>query len=183
METNVRYTVAGIFILVMLSLIIFSIIWLSAGFSFQKYHYYTVYMKESVSGLGKQGPVEFNGVEVGTIDDMIINKEHPELVQLNLKIKPDTPITYGTRATLGVRALSGVSYLLLEDKGTDKRLLIAKEKEPYTVIETRPSVLIKIDKIMTQIGASFQQMSNALRSLLSNENIQAIKRVLHKLGG
>src|SRR5438034_4526403 len=108
METNVRYTVAGTFVLIMLALIIFSVIWLSAGITTEKYTYYSVFMKESVTGLTKDGPVEFNGVEVGTIDEMIINKDNPQLVELRLKIKSNTPVTVGTKAKLALKgALSG----------------------------------------------------------------------------
>lgn len=191
METNVRYTIAGIFVLAMLSLIVFGVIWLSAGITTEKYSYYTIFMKESVTGLVKDGPVEFNGVEVGTIDDMILNKENPQLVELRLKIKSNTPITVGTKAKLALRgALSGAAFILLEDKGTDKRPLAKKDNEPYPVIPTTPSIIVRLDTTLTQISdgfrqlnASFRQISSSVKNLLSPENLQAIKRLLQKLGG
>ena len=191
METNVRYTMAGTFVLIMLALIIFSVIWISGGISTEKYTYYSVYMKESVTGLNKDSSVEFNGVEVGTVDEMIINKKNPQLVELRLKIKLDTPITMGTKAKLALRgALSGTAYILLEDKGTDMRPLLKKEGERYPVINTTPSILVRLDTTLTQISdgfhqlnESFRQISTSVRGLLSPENIAAIKRVLQKLGG
>jgi len=182
METNVRYTVAGVFVLVMLAFIILGTIWLSAGFSTEKYNYYLVYMKESVSGLTLDSSVEFNGVDVGTIDQININKKNPQLVELVLKVKDTTPVTMGTKAKLGVRALSGMTYILLEDKGDDKRPLLAKKGEPYPVIDTTPSILIRLDTIMTQMSSSFREISNSFKSLLSRENLQAIRRLLQKLG-
>jgi phospholipid/cholesterol/gamma-HCH transport system substrate-binding protein len=183
METNVRYTVAGCFVLVMIGLIAMTVIWLTSGMSNDKFNYYIVYMKESVSGLNKEGRVEFNGVEVGTVDQMILNKNNPQLVTLVLKIKDTTPITYGTKAKLGVRALSGTTFILLEDKGNNKRPLMANKGEPYPVIETEPSILVRLDSIMNEMSTSFHQMSSSLQSLLSKDNIQLIKRVLQKLGG
>jgi len=191
METNVRYTIAGTFVLVMLALIIFGIIWLSAGITTEKYSYYTIFMKESVTGLNKDGPVEFNGVEVGTIDDMIINKENPQLVELRLKIKTSTPITEGTKAKLALRgALSGAAFILLEDKGTDKKPLLKKDNEPYPVIPTTPSIIVRLDTTLTQISdgfhqlnENFHQISSSVKELLSPDNLQAIKRLLHKLSG
>jgi phospholipid/cholesterol/gamma-HCH transport system substrate-binding protein len=191
METNVRYTLAGTFVLIMLALVIFSVILLSSGFTTEKYSYYTIYMKESVTGLNKEGPVEFNGVEVGTIDEMLINKENPQLVELRLKIKTSTPITVGTKAKLALRgALSGAAFILLEDKGNDKRPLLKKENEPYPVIPTTPSIIVRLDTTLTQISSGFQQLnenfrqiSSSVKNLLSPENLQAIKRLLHKIGG
>jgi phospholipid/cholesterol/gamma-HCH transport system substrate-binding protein len=191
METNVRYTVAGTFVLIMLALIILSVIWLSAGISTEKYSYYSVFMKESVTGLTKDGPVEFNGVEVGTIDEMIINKENPQLVELRLKIKSSTPVTIGTKAKLALRgALSGAAFILLEDKGTDKRPLVKKDNEPYPVIPTTPSIIVRLDTTLTQISdgfhqlnESFRQISSSVKGLLTPENLQGIRNLLHKLGG
>lgn len=191
METNVRYTIAGTFVLVMLALIIFCVVWLSAGITTEKYTYYTVFMKESVTGLNKDGPVEFNGVEVGTIDDIIINKENPQLVELRLKIKSKTPISVGTKAKLALRgALSGEAFILLEDKGSDKRPLVKKDNEPYPVIPTTPSIIVRLDTTLTQISdgfhqlnENFHQISSSVKELLSPENLKAIKRLLHKLGG
>ena len=184
METNVRYTLAGTFVLLLLALIVFSVIWLSSGISTEKYSYYTVFMKESVTGLNKDGPVEFNGVEVGTIDDMIINKQNPQLIELRLKIKSPTPITVATKAKLALRgALSGAAFILLEDKGTNKTPLVRKEGEPYPVIPTVPSILVRLDTTLTQLSDSFRQISTSVKSLLSPENLEAIKRVLKKIGG
>ncbi len=191
METNVRYTLAGTFVLFMLALIIFSVIWLSAGFTTEKYNYYTVLMKESVTGLNKDGPVEFNGVEVGTIDDLMINKDNPQLVELRLKVKNSTPITVGTKAKLALRgALSGEAFILLEDKGTDKRQLTKKDNEPYPVIPTTPSIIVRLDTTLTQISdgfhqlnENFHQISYSVKELLSPENLQSIRKLLQKLGG
>ncbi len=191
METNVRYTVAGTFVLIMLTLIIFGVIWLSSGISTEKYSFYSVSMKESVTGLNKDGPVEFNGVEVGTIDEMIINKENPQLVELRLKIKSSTPITAGTKAKLALRgALSGAAFILLEDKGDDKRPLLKNGNEPYPVIPTTPSIIVRLDTTLTQISDGFHQLNNnfhqissSVKGLLSPANLQAISRLLRKLGG
>src|SRR5437016_2583610 len=103
METKVNYTLAGAFILLLLAFIVLGIIWLSAGFNYKKYVYYKVYMQESISGLSKEGPVEFNGVNVGTVSEMIISHKNPQLVILLLKVERDTPVTMGTKAKLGMK--------------------------------------------------------------------------------
>ena len=66
-ETNIRYTAVGAFVIIFVLAIVFSVIWLSSGFSFNHYKIYKVYMQESVSGLNVQSPVEYNGVDVGSV--------------------------------------------------------------------------------------------------------------------
>ena len=89
METNVNYTLAGLFVISLLSIVVIGIIWLSAGFNRADYTLYEVYMKESVSGLSVDGPVEFNGVNVGTVNMIKISHTNPKLVELFLKIKSE----------------------------------------------------------------------------------------------
>ena len=178
METNVSYTVAGIFVIGLTALIILGVIWLSAGFSREETTIYKVLMKESVSGLSLDAPVEFNGVNVGTVAKMKITKDNPELVELLLKIQQDTPVSNGTRAKLGMRALTGVAYILLEDKGNDKTPLIVKNGELYPVIQTEPSILVRLDTTLTEIKDSFSQVSRSVKSLLNDKNLKSIKGLL-----
>ena len=178
METNVSYTIAGTFILILTALIVLGVIWLSAGLNTKEYKYYIVNMQESISGLSKDGPVEFNGVNVGKVEEMKINRENPRLVSLLLKIESDTPITMGTRAKLGMRALTGVAYILLEDKGTDMRPLLAKNGENYPVIATEPSILVRLETSLNSLTTSFQTMSKSVGSLLNKTNLRNMQDIL-----
>lgn len=180
METNVNYTIAGLFVVTLLTTIVFGIIWLSAGLDRGDYVFYNVYMNESVSGLSIDGPVEFNGVNVGTVNAIKINHDHPKLVEVLLKIKNDTPVTIATRAKLGLRALTGIGYILLEDKGTNMRPLIKKPEQLYPVIETVPSILVRLDTTLTQLSDSFRELSRSMQSLLDKDNIRAVKEILHE---
>lgn len=179
METKINYSLAGFFVICLIAAITMGIIWLSSGFDTSEYTFYKVYMQESVSGLSLDAPTEFNGVNVGTVYKMRINRSNPRLVELLIKIKKDTPVTVGTRAKLGMRALTGVAYLLLEDKGTDMRPLVKLGNQKYPVILTTPSILVRLDTTLTQLTDSFRQVSTSIRSLLDPENLKSIKLFLH----
>src|SRR3990167_263035 len=99
MEANVNYTVVGLFVIILTAAFVFGIIWLSSGAYWEKeYQTYQVFMQESVSGLNIDSPVEYNGVNVGTVSYISIDQKNPKLVQVLLSIKQGTPITLGTRA-------------------------------------------------------------------------------------
>lgn len=178
METNVNYTLAGVFVITLLTAIVFGIVWLSSGLKRGDFTLYKVYMKESVSGLSVEGPVEFNGVNVGTVGRINISHKDPKLVEVILKIKNDTPVTVATRAKLGLRAMTGIAYILLEDKGTDMQPLTKTPNEHYPVIETIPSLLVRLDTTLTQLSASFRELSRSMQSLLDKDNLQTVKELL-----
>lgn len=178
METKVSYTVAGTFIITLISFIVLAVVWLTSGFNAKEYKFYTVFMKESISGLSKEGPVEFNGVNVGQVKEVKISHKNPQLVILTLEVEQDTPVTMGTRAKLGMRALTGVAYILLEDKGKDMSPLIKKADQQYPVIATEPSILVRLDTTLTQINESFRKVSASIGNLLDKNNLHMIKGIL-----
>ena len=181
METNVRYTIAGLFVLVLFAVITLSVIWLSAGFSVETYDTYKVYMKESVSGLSVDGAVEFNGVNVGTVKSIKINQKDPELVELLLRIRSTTPISQGTNATMNLRGLTGVTFIALRDVGEDKGPIPILPGEQYPIIKTGTSLLTRLDVALTQLNKSFQDVSISIQKLLNNDNLQSIKLILANL--
>lgn len=181
METNIRYTIVGGFVIILISFVILSVIWLSAGFSLETYDFFKVYMKESVGGLSIDGTVEFNGVNVGTVKDIRISEKDPELVELLLRVKSTTPISQGTTATMNMRGLTGVTYIALRDKGTNRQPLKLLPGEKYLVINTSPSLLMRFDQALTDMSQSFHNVSDSIEKLLSNDNLQSIKDILKNL--
>jgi len=181
METNVNYTVVGAFVISLLTIMIVIIIWLSAGLSFQKYTNYEVYMRESVSGLSPDSPVEFNGVNVGSVKKIEIDEKNPRLVALLLAIKSNTPITEGTTATLNVRGLTGIAFVALTDRGNDTRPLIVAKEQLYPIIKTAPSFFMQLDTAVTKLTNNVHEVSRSLQSLLDKDNLQNVKQVLSNL--
>lgn len=181
METNVNYTIVGLFVIILIATIILAIIWLSSGFSFEQYSKYLIYMQESVSGLSIDSPVEYNGVEVGSVKNIELNHKNPQLVEVLLAIKNTTPITKGTIATLATRGITGVAYVALKDNSTDLRPLVAEPGQPYPIIRTAPSLFMRLDTAMGQLSKNFRQISQSIQSLLNEQNQKSIRDTLLNL--
>ena len=181
METKVHYTVVGAFVIALIAAVTLTIIWLSSGFSFETYQKYTVHMTESVSGLNLDAPVEFNGVNVGSVKKIEISKHNPQLVNLLLYVKSHTPITQGTEATLAMRGITGIAFVALKDKGNDTDPLTAIGKQPYPVIKTVPSLFTRLDTTLNQLTTNFKAITETFQSLFDPENRQAIKVSLENI--
>ena len=181
METNVNYTIVGIFVITLLSAAIFGIIWLSSGFSIGNFSTYQINMEESVSGLNVDSPVEFNGVSVGSIKSIELDRNNTQLVILLLDIKVGTPITAGTTATLKTRGITGINYVALKDDNMDPAPLKALRGEKYPVIETTPSLLLRIDAAFSTFSENFQRITKAIDSVLDKENQRALRDLLANL--
>lgn len=181
METNFSYTLVGIFIISLITAIALGVIWLSSGFSFEKYRSYLVFMQESVSGLNIDSVVEYNGVEVGKVVDIRLSQHNPQLVEVELKVKASTPITRGTTATLNTRGLTGLTYMALKDKSNDLRPPEIPKGEIYPVIKTAPSIFTRLDTALSEVSSNLQKVANSIQSVLDKDNQQSIKKTLANL--
>jgi phospholipid/cholesterol/gamma-HCH transport system substrate-binding protein len=178
MDTKVNYTIVGAFVIFLLTAMIVSIIWLSSGFSFEQYKTYALYMHESVSGLSIDAPVEFNGVNVGSVSKVFIDQKNPETVDVLLTIKSDTPVTQGTIATLASRGITGLNYIQLKDNSTNLKKISIKPGDPYPVIQTAPSLFTRIDTALGQLSKNLRLVTESVQSVLDKENQQSIKATL-----
>jgi phospholipid/cholesterol/gamma-HCH transport system substrate-binding protein len=178
METNVNYTIVGVFVISLMAVTIFTIIWLSSGFSSNVTKMYKVYMTESVSGLNIDSPVEYNGVSVGAVKSIELNQKNPQLVEVLLSIKQNTPITEGTVATLNVKGLTGIAYIALQDKGLSTTPLVALEGQDYPIIKTAPSFFLRLDTAITKLNENLHSVSTSIRMLLDQENLRSFKEIL-----
>lgn len=181
MDTNVNYTLVGAFVISLIAAIIIAIIWLSSGLSVIPYSTYMMYSQESVSGLSVDAPVEFNGVHVGSVESIELNTANLHLVKVLLKIKSSTPITKGTVATVTSRGITGVAFIALKDLGNDTNPLVAQPGEAYPVIQTAPSLFMRLDIALRRVSKNLQTVADSIHSLLDKENLQSIKNTLNHL--
>ncbi len=178
MDNKVNYTVIGSFVIILFSFFVLGIIWLSSGFSNQTYSTYQVNMQEAVTGLNQDAVVEFNGVNVGNVKSIKLNKKNPNFVELLLDVQSDTPVTQGTIATLSTRGITGITYISLKDKGSDLRPLKAFKGQSYPIIPTGPSIFLQIDTALRDLTNSLKQVSETFKSIFDTENLRSIKQIL-----
>jgi len=180
METKVNYAIVGIFVTVLLAVLIIIGLWLSTGIQTEKYKIYQIYMDESVSGLSENAPVKYNGVMVGTVEDIELNLKDPQQVILTVEIKPNIPITETTTAILMEQGITGIAYIGLK-AGKKAPLLKVKKGQKYPVIPSKPSFLLKLDKTLESISDNFGTMSAHIRALLSEKNVKAVQASLENI--
>ncbi len=181
MDTKVNYVMVGTFVIFLIAATVLSIIWLSSGLNVTEYKTYQVNMQEAVTGLSIDAIVEYNGVNVGSVKKIALNKNDPQSVELLLKVRNDTPVTSGTVATLATRGLTGITYIALKDKGNDLRPLLALKGQDYPVIKTVPSLLLQLNIGLQKLTESLTQVSNTFKNLFDEQNMWAIKEILVNL--
>jgi phospholipid/cholesterol/gamma-HCH transport system substrate-binding protein len=180
MDTNVNYTIVGLFVITLVIAFTLAIIWLSSGFKLKSNNNYVVYISESVAGLNVDSPVEFNGVNVGSVKTIAIDHNNPQRVRILITVQPSTPVSLGTVATLNTRGVTGMTYMALKDLGKDLRPLEGQNGH-YPIIKSAPSLFTRLDTALSQLSTSFLDITKTFQKLFDSDTQTEFKHTIANL--
>jgi phospholipid/cholesterol/gamma-HCH transport system substrate-binding protein len=168
MESKTHYIIVGLFVIILSLSLIAVGLWLSVGTANKLYDTYQAYMSESVSGLNLKAPVKYRGVEVGQVAKIALSPRHPNHISVLLEIERGTPLKQDTFAILSTQGITGLAFIELTGGSLDAPPLTAKPGERYPEIQTKPSLLFRIDATITLLSDNLQQISSIAKDLLQN---------------
>lgn len=179
METKANYVLIGLFTLLVIVAGLGFFLWLAKVQIDKTYTQYDVIF-DQVSGLGQSSAVTFNGVNVGKVLTIDLNRADPSKVRVRIEVSAATPVRTGTEATLASQGVTGVSYIGLEGGAADAPRLpldditgVAEIPTKTTVVqgllEDAPDLLAKAISVLDDMG-SFTTQENAdhLTNILAN---------------
>src|SRR4029078_6954973 len=107
MEKNDNYALVGLSTLILsIGLTIF-VIWLARLRINAEYDLYDVVFQGPVRGLNQGGEVHFNGIKVGEVTKIALDRTNPSRVIARARVTADVPIRVDSYATLELKGLSG----------------------------------------------------------------------------
>jgi phospholipid/cholesterol/gamma-HCH transport system substrate-binding protein len=110
----VNYALIGGFVLGLGAVLVAILLWLASGGAWQqKYDVYRAVLDESVAGLNLNAPVKYNGVAVGKVQGIALDKANPARVNLLFAIEHGTPVKEDTIAVLKTQGLTGIAFVEL----------------------------------------------------------------------
>jgi len=128
METDKRYFIAGLFIIGLSVAAALFAVWLT-GTGRSDDVVYRIRFAESVGGLALGDPVKFHGVDVGTVKSLRLDPDNAQLVEVDVRLRRDTPVKTDTRASLKLKGITGVVYVELSGGSPGARSLAAATPE------------------------------------------------------
>ena len=179
MRPKVSFMLVGAFVLALSAALVAAIVWLSAASGNKSYATYITYVHESVSGLGLNANVSYNGVQVGSVTDIDLDPNDPSRVRVEMAIEVGTPVKTDTIAKLASSGITGVAHIELGGGSAATPLLVPTRENPEPVIESVPSLFVRLDASITTLverlthaAASLTDVADRVELLLSDENQQ-----------
>ena len=181
MESRVNYSLVGLFVLVLVAVTLASAWWLaSSGGGGRDYTPYLVYATDSVSGLNADSRVYFNGVDVGRVDDIGIDRDNPERIRIRVLVAEDVPVRSNTTAQLKPQGVTGLSVLNIKG-GKGGKPLVARNGDCCPEIPYEPSLFSKLEGGINETMVQVLDVSRRLERLFDDDNLANIERTLANL--
>ncbi|MBC7988959.1 MAG: MCE family protein [Luteimonas sp.] len=174
METKANYVLIGAFtILVTVFLLLFGL-WAAKYSSDKTWQMYDVIFNEPVTGLTEGGSVQYNGISVGTVEELRLAPNDPRRVLARLKLEAAAPIKVDTKAKLSQAGLTGSPFIQLTGGSPRARRLADVDKREIPVIQTEASALQNIADTANRLVARLDQV-------LSEQNVKRIANTLESI--
>ena len=171
MENKAHAIIAGLFTIAMLVAAILAAIWFNRDREVRMP--YQIATRLSVPGLNPQAAVRYRGLDVGRVDRIGFDPQVAGQILVDISVKPDTPITRSTFATLGYQGVTGLAYVQLDDAGGNPAR-VPSSKAQVARIELRPSLLDSLQSKGLAILGQTEELTKRLGVLLNDENQQTI---------
>lgn len=177
METRAHHLLIGSFMLVFLVAIVGFVLWLAKSQVDREVARYNIFFTGSVAGLGVGGDVRFNGIKVGSVAQISIDRDDTSRVRVTVEIDADTPVRQDSEATLQLQGITGLSFVQISpgNRLSDILPVVAgTDAAKYPVIRSRPSA---IDSL---VEAAPELMNRAVQ-VLSDENLLHLRGFMENL--
>ncbi|HZP20302.1 MAG TPA: MlaD family protein [Bauldia sp.] len=175
METRARYTIIGLFTLIVIAVAFVFVYWLKrldeSGVRSTMY----LEFPGTVSGLEPGGSVYFNGLKVGEVVGLSFKPEDPNIIVVTTSVRADTPIKTDTKAKVGSSILTGVAYIELNG-GSSKAPSVFTANPPLVVGQTGGDIMAEL----SIVGQKVSQIATRVDTLVA-ENQAAIKESIENI--
>lgn len=171
MENKAHALIAGLFTIVLVAATVFIGIWLNRDRV--DWVPYQIATQLSVPGLNPQAAVRYRGLDVGKVESIAFDPLVTGQILVHIKVRPETPITQSTFATLGYQGVTGIAYVQLDDDGTSA-VRVTSSEERVARIEMRPSLFDQLQARGLAILKQTEEVASRVNNMLNPANQKAI---------
>ena len=179
MEKDANYALVGLATLILfIGVVVFSI-WLARLQFDQDYDVYDIVFEGPVRGLNQGGEVHFNGIKVGEVTKIELDRRNPNRVIAQARVTSAAPVRVDSYATLEPQGITGVNYIQIT-AGTPSRPLL-KDTVPDNVVPILRTQRSALSDLLEGGGTVLSRTVEALdrvNRILSDQNIKTFSAAL-----
>lgn len=185
MEKNANYGLVGLSTLILLAALVVFTIWLARLRVNSEYDLYDIVFAGPVRGLNQGGEVHFNGIKVGEVTKIALDKTNPQNVIARVRVTQDVPLRLDSFATLEPQGITGLNYIQIS-AGTPTKPLLSEvackdmgiTQKCIPVVHSQPSAISDLLEGGGTVLTSTIEALHRVNEVLSDQNIKTFSAAL-----
>lgn len=181
MERHAHFALVGVISCLLLVAGLVFVVWLGQ-FQFEhEYDLYRVVFQGTVRGLSDGGDVQFNGIKIGMIQHIALDRTNPTKVIALIRTEGGTPVRVDSLATTELQGISGIAVIQISAGTVSKPLLREIDNSKRPTIKADPHVLPSIEQGGGQVLLAATEALNRINRVLSDRNVANVDRAVSDL--
>jgi phospholipid/cholesterol/gamma-HCH transport system substrate-binding protein len=178
METRANYVLIGAFVLLAAAALMLFTLWIAGTPLNRSYSTYDVVFEGPVNGLTEGGEVRFNGIKVGEVTRLSLDRTDPNRVIARIRVDSQTPVRTDSIAQLDFLGITGVTFIQIRAGKASSPLLESDDFGTPPVIATERTALDELLSGGQSILSVTSETLNNINRALSDENVDRIGAIL-----
>lgn len=170
MHNRANYTVVGLFVVILGIALVAAGLWFSSDFSREDEARYLLIPDEPMTGLLRNSPVKYQGVDVGRVRELGLNDRGE--VQVVISVQHKVPVYADSRVRLATQGLTGMSHLELLPGSETAGPPLAGDR-PYPLLPNARSLRTRLEKAVEDSLSAVDLLARRIEALLSDESVDA----------
>ncbi|RAS20516.1 MlaD family protein [Paraburkholderia bryophila] len=131
---------------------------------------YDLIARTNVTGLYTDAAVRYRGLDVGKVQSIKFDRDHPGQILIRILVDTHAPITRSTFGSLGFQGVTGIAFIQLDDNGRDPSPLPSSAKE-VAQLPMRPGLLDQLQQRGDVLLRKLEKVTEDVDNLLSPEMV------------
>jgi phospholipid/cholesterol/gamma-HCH transport system substrate-binding protein len=140
METKANYVLIGAFVLLAAGAMALFTLWIAGNPFSRSFKDYDVIFSGPVNGLSEGGEVRFNGIKVGEVTTLRLDRQDPNRVIAHVRVESQTPVRTDSVAQLNFQGITGVTFIQILAGDPSAPLLASVDGETPQIPTSRTLV-------------------------------------------
>lgn len=167
MENKPHAFWAGLFTIGLLAAIALAVFFFSADHRVRVP--YDLISHTSVTGLYPDAAVRYRGIDVGKVQSIQFDANHPGQIRIRVLIDQKAPMTRSTFGTLALQGVTGIAFVQLDDNNLDLSPLPSSDKH-IAEIPLRPGLLDQLQRRGDALLRKLDNIASDVDQMLSEDN-------------
>jgi phospholipid/cholesterol/gamma-HCH transport system substrate-binding protein len=127
---------------------------------------YDLIARTNVTGLFTDAAVRYRGLDVGKVQSIKFDRDHPGQIKIRIMVDKNAPITHSTYGSLGFQGVTGIAFIQLDDSGKDPSPMPSSPKD-IAQIPMRPGLLDQLQQRGDVLLRKLEKVAGDVDELLS----------------